>query len=55
LAGIGGVNAGEDFPEGAFAGAVFTDERVAGAALDGEGDAVEREDAREALGDLAEL
>jgi hypothetical protein len=28
---------------------------VAGAALDGEGDAVEREDAREALGDLAEL
>ena len=42
LAGIRRVNAGKNFPERALAGAVFTDERVARAALDGERNLVER-------------
>jgi hypothetical protein len=52
FAGISGVNAGEDFAEGAFAGAVLADQRVAMAALDGERDVVEGEDAGEAFGDV---
>ena len=50
FAGVGGVNAGQNFAQGAFAGAVLADEGVAMAALDGEGDSVQGEDAGEAFG-----
>ena len=55
VAGVRLVNAGEDFTEGAFARAVFADEGVARAAFNGDADAVQREDAGEASGDVAEL
>jgi len=51
---IGGVNAGEDFPEGAFASAVFADERVAFTFFDLEADPIESHHAGEALGDVVE-
>src|SRR5438105_658756 len=55
FAGISRVNARENFPKGAFAGAVLADQRVAMAALNGERDVVEGEDARESFGDVVKL
>ena len=51
---IGGVNTGKDFAEGAFASAVFADERVAFAFLDLEADTIESKHAGKALGDVVE-
>ncbi len=54
-AGIGAMDAGEDFSAGGFARPVFAHESVAFAAGDGEGNAVERRDASESFGDGAEF
>src|SRR5439155_20075029 len=48
------VNAGENLSERAFARAVFADERMATAAVDGETYAIKRQHAGEAFGDLVE-
>jgi len=48
-------DAGEDFAERAFAGAVLADQRMAKAALNGERDIVQGEDAGEAFGDVFEF
>ena len=55
LAGVGGVDAGENFPERALPRTVFPDQRVARTALDRHADPVEREHAGEALGDRVEF
>jgi len=52
LAGIGGVHSGQDFPERAFARAVFAEQSVTTAAFDGEADVIERVDAGETLRDM---
>ena len=51
---VGGVNAGENLAERAFARAVFTNERMATTVVDGEADVIERQHAGESLRDLVE-
>ena len=51
---VRGVNAGENLSERAFARAVFADERMATAVVDGEAHAIKRQHAGEAFGDLPE-
>jgi len=49
---VRGVNARENFTKGAFARAVFADERVATAAFDFKTHRIQREDAGETFGDV---
>src|SRR5262249_12841164 len=53
LAFVSHIDAGEDFAERAFAGAILADQRVATTARDIEADAVQGQHARETLGDAA--
>src|SRR5579872_3675207 len=51
---VAGVNAGQDFSQRALARAIFPNKRMATAALNLKADAVQRQHARETLGDILE-
>ena len=54
MAAVGLIDAGEDLAERALAGTVLAAERMTGPRGDREADVLEREDARESLGDVGE-